>query len=550
MEPISSSVAVLPLIESLAQASTFMYRYVASVRNADASYQTLLILFSPIIGILTIVMEIRNDPFLPENLRRVLSSLLDKDGLVTKLKGELEDILPNKQESMKMGKSSKLMWPFKEKKAVAIIERLRGFYDDIAAALAIDSWNTLKQVDRGVEEIGQSVKEVTRGVKELKDVQEAGKKNKELREFLEWMNPVFCDDKHATCHSQQNPKTGRWIFEVDQYKSWKTLDYASLWLTGQPGHGKTILASSIIDDRTRDVATVLRSLVVQLLRQSKVNWITMICEPGMQEGEALISLRNIWQQQHRLQQPHPTDPELLRKLLVEASTLVRRPVLVIDALDECKSYLALAKHLVSLAEDARLRLFVAGRSEQSIKTVFRDIPTVSLEDRAQQIKEDINLHIIEHLETQERLSYLTEELKRTISEKLLEKAQGMFRWVQCQLDIIITCKRPTSILKALNDLPAGLDETYDRMVRSIGESGEDDDLIAQRCLLLVTGAFTPLTLDQLNEAMMIEVGQSSPHYNLDLRVTDPMDIVAACRGLVTYDEKTGIVALSHCSVKE
>jgi hypothetical protein len=38
-----------------------------------------------------------------------------------------------------MGKMSKLMWPFKEKKAAAIAERLKGFYRDITTVLAIDS---------------------------------------------------------------------------------------------------------------------------------------------------------------------------------------------------------------------------------------------------------------------------------------------------------------------------------------------------------------------------------------------------------------------------
>jgi hypothetical protein len=109
------------------------------------------------------------------------------------------------------------------------------------------------------------------------------------------------------------------------------------------------------------------------------------------------------------------------------------------------------------------------------------------------------------------------------------------------------CKRPDSIRKALDDLPAGLYETYDRIIHSIEERGQDDGPIAQRCLLLLAGAFTPLTLDQLNEAMMIEVGR--PSLNEDLGITDTMDIVAACGSLVTYKERTGIVALSHYSVK-
>jgi hypothetical protein len=122
-----------------------------------------------------------------------------------------------------------------------------------------------------------------------------------------------------------------------------------------------------------------------------------------------------------------------------------------------------------------------------------------------------------------------------------------FRWVQCQLDEIVACKRHVDIEAALDNLPAGLYETYDRIIQAIKQRGRSDEQITQNCLFWLAGTFTPLTLDQLNEAMMIEVGQSN--LNPDLGVTDPMDIVAACGSLVTYNEKTRVVALSHYSVK-
>ncbi|KAG2076222.1 hypothetical protein BDR04DRAFT_1149271 [Suillus decipiens] len=371
-------------------------------------------------------MEIEKDPSLPDNLRDVLSKLMAEDGPVTKLQGELTKLLPNEQENKKMGTVSKLMWPFKEKKAAAIAERLRGFYRDITAVLAIDSWNTLMEVDRGVKEVDRGVKEVGRGVQELKNVQEADKKDKERREFLEWMSPVFCDDKHTICHGQRNPGTGRWIFHVDEFKTWNTSDCAFLWLTGQPGHGKTILASSVIDEikgsseaepqtlsyfycnfrdeRTTNAAAVLRSLIVQLLQQSKDDWITKVS--GQQESNTrrhFDSLRDLWQQK-RDAKTYPTDLEFLRKILIEVSTLVHRPVLVIDALDECKNYSDLAGHLVNLTEDAQLRLFVTGRSEPEIQDTFNDLPTLSLKDSAEQMKADICAHITEQLKNQKRVS--------------------------------------------------------------------------------------------------------------------------------------------------
>ncbi|KAG1719034.1 hypothetical protein EDB19DRAFT_1919458 [Suillus lakei] len=553
MDPITSGVTILQLVQTIAQASALLYGYITSVRDADSSCQSLLDELNSILGVLTTVMEIEKDPSLPANLRHVLSKLMAENGPVTKLQGELKNLLPNEK-----GKISKLMWPFKERRAAAIAERLKGFYRDITTVLAIDSRNTLKEVSREVQQ--------------LKKLQEARKNYKERQKLLEWMNPVPCTDKHEDSRRQRNRETGRWIFHADQYTAWSKSDSAFLWLNGQPGSGKTILASAVIDeiqgsgeaepqtlayfycnfqdDQTTIAATVLRSLVVQLLQQSEVDWITNIRGSGLQEEGDFVSLRNLWQQQRdaNFAKRHPTDLVFLRKLLVEASALVYRPALVIDALDECKNHLDLVRHLVNLAEDARLRLFVTSRGEKDIQDAFHDLPTVSLKDSAEQMKADIQVHITEQLKTQKRLSRLPDTLKTTILEKLLEKAEGMFRWVQCQLDVIMKCKRPDSIQKALHDLPEGLYETYDRIIRSIEEGGPDDGPIAQSCLLWLAGAFTPLTLDELNEAMMIEVGR--PSLNEDLGVTDTMDIVAACGSLVTFDEKTGIVALSHYSVKE
>jgi hypothetical protein len=169
----------------------------------------------------------------------------------------------------------------------------------------------------------------------------------------------------------------------------------------------------------------LRSLIVQLLQQSKDDWIAKIGEKQESNTKGnLDSLRNL-RQQKRDAKPHPTDLGFLRKLLVEASTLVSRPVLVIDALDECKNYPDLIGHLVSLVEDARLRLFVTGRSELDIQDAFHDLPTLSLKDSAEQMKADICAHITEQLKTQKKLSRLSDALKKTILEKLLEKADGM-----------------------------------------------------------------------------------------------------------------------------
>ncbi|KAG2039746.1 hypothetical protein BDR03DRAFT_951107 [Suillus americanus] len=461
---------------------------------------------------------------------------MSKDGPVMTLKGELEKIQPNEMK----------VWS--EEGAQLVTGILRRHYRRIVVKLKTDSRKILKDVDQTVKELRKH------------------KKDRERRKFLEWMNPVSCIEKYNDYCRQRNPKTGHWIFHAKEYINWNNSDHAFLWLDGYPGHGKTILASSVInkiqgddiketlgyfycnyqDHKTTNAAAVFRSLIVQLLQRSKFDWVPQIGQQqeSNKEGD-LVSLQALWQQNYDAK-PYPTDLESLRQLLVEVSKIVDvyRPVLVIDALDECKDYLDLIRHLEKIPKDTGLRFFITSRSFPDVQD---DLPIfkLSLKDNAEQMK-DICVHIKEQLE--KRLSQLPDTLKKTISKKLLEKNKGMFRWVQCQLDEIVACNTLADIEPTLDKIPAGLCETYDRIIKAIGRRGPRDNQIAHICLLWLAGAFASLTFDQLNDAMMIEFGQSKP--NPDLGVTNYTDIVTACGSLVTYDNNTKAIALFHDSVRE
>jgi hypothetical protein len=139
---IAGGVAVLQVIQTIAQASELLYRYVASVRNADSSCQSLLNELSAIGGVLTTVMMIKKDDSLPPNLCNALSKLMATDGPVANLLVELQNILPNEQarENGKMKTISRLAWPFKEKEAGAIVDKLKKYCGEITNILAIDTW--------------------------------------------------------------------------------------------------------------------------------------------------------------------------------------------------------------------------------------------------------------------------------------------------------------------------------------------------------------------------------------------------------------------------
>ncbi|KAF8549459.1 ankyrin [Imleria badia] len=177
---------------------------------------------------------------------------------------------------------------------------------------------------------------------------------------------------------------------------------------------------------------------------------------------------------------------------------------------------------------------------------FSGFPLVSLDEMADGLAADIELHVTQELDTRQRLKDLDTEFKTEVHSVVCKKADGMFRWVQCSLDTLNRCVTREQVRDALNSLPKGLDETYERILRAINANAWEGQL-AQRALVWLVVALRPLHLDELMEGLSI---------NLHTRTLDsnfgPMHkgaLLDACGSLVTI-ERTGLIILSHFSVKE
>jgi hypothetical protein len=121
-----------------------------------------------------------------------------------------------------------------------------------------------------------------------------------------------------------------------------------------------------------------------------------------------------------------------------------------------------------------------------------------------------------------------------------------FRWVQCSIDALDRCTTWKEVRNALDSLPTGLDETYERILLAI-DTGTSAGKLTQKALVWLVAALRPLRLPEIMEALSI---------NLETRTLDsdigPMHngaLLDACGSLVTYTERTGIIILSHSSVK-
>jgi len=122
--------------------------------------------------------------------------------------------------------------------------------------------------------------------------------------------------------------------------------------------------------------------------------------------------------------------------------------------------------------------------------------------------------------------------------------------VFCQLDTLRRCI-PSSIRKALNELPTTLYETYERALEGIPKEKRHH---AHRLLLCLVGALRPLRAEELAELFAIDFDQDSiSNFMEGWRPENPEEaVLSTCSTLISIIDDKGakIVQFSHFSVKE
>ena len=121
--------------------------------------------------------------------------------------------------------------------------------------------------------------------------------------------------------------------------------------------------------------------------------------------------------------------------------------------------------------------------------------------------------------------------------------------MSCQIDALRKCKREEVLLRALNELPATLDETYERILNNIPDQNFEEACAALQWLIC---SVRPMTIEEVAEAATLKPDCCS----LDpiQRFRTPNDILEVCGSLVTTAPKTyrgpAELKFAHYSVKE
>lgn len=297
----------------------------------------------------------------------------------------------------------------------------------------------------------------------------------------------------------RHPRTCQWLLknaEFIQFSSIHTSQEPLLWIYAKPGAGKTVLSSYLIDyyrqqgtgqtshtvlyffcknldeDKNSDIA-IMRSLLYQMLqsvenpadnRTFSDDLGTAVDESGKQRA---IDCATMW------------------RLFTAHISKISHPVIILDALDECREPKMLVQNLTTLSKSNGIRVILTSRKEAHISKVLAD--KLSLEIRPEDIDADIKAFVEAKISKQPLLSHHL--VCVMIVDRLSEAHGGMFLWVYLMLKELKACRSVEQVEETLRKLPDGLPAIYQSILRRLCKSLKRPELdLAKKIFIWVVSA--------------------------------------------------------------
>jgi hypothetical protein len=109
-----------------------------------------------------------------------------------------------------------------------------------------------------------------------------------------------------------------------------------------------------------------------------------------------------------------------------------------------------------------------------------------------------------------------------------------FRWVVLQLAELEKCSSRREIVKQLAELPKGLDESYNRILKNIDEKHHAD---TRTFLQWLAFCKRPMTIEEIAETITADFSsETCPVFDQDKRYADPRDVLVRCSSFVSESE--------------
>ncbi|KAI9642713.1 hypothetical protein NHQ30_008444 [Ciborinia camelliae] len=341
---------------------------------------------------------------------------------------------------------------------------------------------------------------------------EKGFSRQERNEILEWLSSLDFETKHGELleRVKGRPNAGKKLLNSTAFQNWTKTRSSKLWYTGQPGPGKSVLASIIIR-HLQNVATKDKSEpVVAFLYMSHKHETTVrdllgsVVRQIVAEMPLIPSdIEDAWKAQTSRgkfdgQYPKPHE-EMLTKFL--SNLLLNRPFyLILDAMDECA--FRIRKPLLDSFKriDEDVRILVTARLLEKRDELSEGF---SLEI-IKALKSDIDEYIDSEIDNDSKLQKLSRE---DIKSKVRRKSKEMFLLVKLHMAALSNLDDPKEVWEILENLPEGVDESYTNAIDRVKTKDRGRRDLARATLAWMSYALRPLKFQELTHAIATQMNK-------------------------------------------
>ncbi|RYO74334.1 hypothetical protein DL764_010859 [Monosporascus ibericus] len=337
-----------------------------------------------------------------------------------------------------------------------------------------------------------------------------------LLKELKWTDPTIDKLRIERTKGGLYEAASNWILAHPSYHQWRHGETKLLWIKGGAGKGKTMLLVAITrelrpctkldkpgadsflsfffcqnsDDRLNNAVAILKGLIYLLLVQDS-GLVSYIKNDYDRMGKEVFDVSN-----------NINAFDALSNVFIQ---MVRHPrsetvYLAVDALDECEDGLPDLLGLIkeSSLQENRLKWIVTSRNQVNVDESL----ALSLEVNSEAVVRAIEVYI-DHKVSQISSLESNPAQRATVQQKLLDKADGTFLWV----DLMLRCIHGAlgdDVVRRIDEIPSGLPPLYDRMMGDIGKPTSDYRDSCLVILSIATLAYRPLHILELRTLAGLE----------------------------------------------
>lgn len=343
-----------------------------------------------------------------------------------------------------------------------------------------------------------------------------------------------------------------WVLRNDDFLTWRNggTESSVLWVSGDPGKGKTMLLCGAIDELQKSSTPINLLFFFCQAADVRINRGTSVIRGlayllATQQDSLESHIRKKYDKAGRplFEDPNAWDAlsDILANMLRDPA--LKKTYLVIDAVDECEpdDLPCLLEFVMQNSSSPLVKWAISSRNDPFIErrlAAHLSLRRLSLERNAENVSKAVD-HYIENRVSELFSGREDPKLQGEIRAAMREQAQGTFLWVAIVVRELAKFNE-WDMVAIIKETPRDLDELYGRMMRQIQLLQRRDPEYCRLTLRAVVTAFSPLRIGELGALSGLPKAISErPEY--------VEKIVKLCHCFVTIEG--GLVYIVHQSAK-